>query len=454
MNQNSLKTNRVPTENIEIFKSRREKVIKAILKDHGDSTALLVASHPELIRNDDVHYFYRQDSNMYYLTGFEEPESLLLIRPGKTPESVMFVRNKNIERETWDGFRFGPEGTKQSFGFDEVYSIDQFSAKAVELLSGYENLFYRLFKNKEADRIVENLLLDLKRAFGRSGYGLLSIKDADTFLGEFRLHKDQYDLANQRQACQISAEAHVKAMRGTKPGMSERQVQALLVSEFYQKNAAREGYNFIVASGNSATTLHYNFNDQICEDGELLLIDAGAEYNYYSGDITRCYPVNGKFSEAQKKVYEGVLKVQKQIIAAIKPGLFFKDLHAMGTDLLIDLMFELNLVSGRKEDVLKSLEYKKYYPHGVGHWLGMDVHDAGLYFIKGEPRPIKPGMVFTVEPGLYIPATDKTAPIELRGIGVRIEDNILVTETGCENLTSAVPKEISEIEAIVGADFR
>lgn len=454
MKSNNLKANRVPTEKPQIFKSRRQRIAKALLDTHGSTTALLVAANPESVRNDDVHYLYRQDSNMYYLTGFEEPESFLLIRPGKTPETVMFVRNKNVERETWDGFRFGPEGTKESYEIDEVYSVDQFSSKAVELLSGYENLFYRLFKNQEADKLVENLLLDLKRSFGRSGYGLLSIKDADTFLGEFRLKKDQYDLANQRIACQITAEAHVAAMKGTRPGMTERQVQAILISDFYSKNAAREGYNFIVASGNSATTLHYNFNDQVCEDGELLLIDAGAEYNYYSGDITRCYPVNGKFTEAQKKVYSGVLKIQKEIIACIKPGLFFKDLHAMATDKLIDLMLELNLVSGQKEDVLKSLEYKKYYPHGVGHWLGMDVHDAGLYFIKGEPRPIEAGMVFTIEPGLYIPAADKTAPVALRGIGVRIEDNILVTTNGCEVLTSAVPKEISEIESIVGLNFK
>lgn len=448
----NLKTSRKPTENPEIFKQRRKKVAQAILDKDGKETALIVGSHPELIRNDDVNYLYRQDSNLYYLTGFEEPESILLLRPGKHPESVMFVRNKNIERETWDGFRFGPEGTQKEFAIDQVFSIDQFESKTIELLAGYENVYYRMYKNEETDHHFKNILLGLKRAFGRSGYGLLSVKDADIFLGEFRLIKDQTDLVNQRQACEITAQAHLKAMKKTKPGIKERQLQGLLYSEFTQQGAAREGYNFIVASGNSATTLHYNFNDQVCENGELLLIDAGAEYNYYSGDITRTYPVNGKFTEAQKKVYAGVLKVQKEIIDYIKPGIFFKDLHEMATQKLVDLMFELNLVSGRKEDVIKSLEYKKYYPHGVGHWLGMDVHDAGLYFIKGQPRPIEPGMVFTVEPGLYIPGADIAAPAELRGIGVRIEDNVLVTENGCEVLTSSVPKEISEIEAVVGAE--
>lgn len=440
---------RKPTENIQIFKHRRERVAKAM----SPHSALIVAAHPELIRNDDVHYPYRQDSNLYYLTGFEEPESFLLLRPGQSPESVMFVREKNIERETWDGFRFGPEGTKTEFGIDEVYPISSFAAKAAELLKGYDEVYYRLFKNSEADKLVQNLLLDLKRIYGRSGYGLLTIKDADTFIGEFRLKKDDDDLRNQRMACEISAQAHLKAMKMTKPGVTERQIQGLLTSEFYSRGSAREGYGFIVASGNNATTLHYNFNDQICEDGELLLIDAGSEFNYYSGDITRTYPVNGKFSPAQKRVYEGVLKVQKEIINYIKPGIYFKDLHAMGTDLLTQLMLDLGLVSGRKEDVIQSLEYKKYYPHGIGHWLGMDVHDAGLYMIRGEARPIEAGMVFTVEPGLYIPATDPSAPAEYRGIGVRIEDNILVTEKGCENLTASVPKEIADIEAVVGKGY-
>lgn len=431
-------------ENVEIFKNRRKKVIAQL-----NGAALLVAAHPEQVRNDDVHHPYRPDSNMYYLTGFEEPECFLLIRPNQTPETVMFVREKNLERETWDGFRFGPEGCKKEFGIDEVFKIEQLEEKSVELLKGFDEVYYRLFKNPEADKHVENILTKLKRAHGRSGYGLLTIKDADTFLGEFRLKKDETDLKNQRMACEISAEAHVAAMKFTKPGVNERQVQAVLANDFYMKGSARPGYSFIVASGASATTLHYNFNDQVCKNGDLLLIDAGAEFNHYTGDITRTFPVNGKFSAAQRKVYQGVLDVQKQIIAMVKPGIYFKDLHKAGEEKLTDLMFELGLLSGKKDDVMKASEHRKYYPHGIGHWLGLDVHDAGLYFIRGEARPIEAGMCFTVEPGLYIPADDKTAPEELRGIGVRIEDNIVVTSNGCEILTSGVPKEISEIEALM-----
>lgn len=436
---------RKSTENAEIFKKRRKKILNGL-----NGSALIVSAHPEQIRNDDVHHSYRQDSNMYYLTGFEEPESFLILRPGKTPESVMFVRQKNVERETWDGFRFGPEGTKKEFLIDEVYTIEEFESKSVELLKGFEQVYYSLFKNPEADHRVQKSLTMLKRASGRTGYGLVTIKDADTFLGEYRLKKDEDDLSNQRKASQISAEAHLMAMKFTKPGVSERQVQAVLAHEFYMKGSARVGYPFIIASGANATTLHYNFNDQICKSGDLLLIDAGAEYNYYSGDITRTFPVNGKFSPAQRKVYEGVLKIQKDLIKYIKPGIFFKDLHEMATDQLTDLMFELGLLSGRKEDAIKAGEHKKYYPHGVGHWLGMDVHDSGLYYINDKPRPIEAGMCFTVEPGLYIPADDKNAPADLRGIGVRIEDNIVVTAHGCDNLTSFAPKEIDEIEKVVG----
>lgn len=437
---------RKSTEKTEVFKLRRKKVIAKL-----NGAALLVAAHPEQIRNDDVHHPYRPDSNLYYLTGFEEPESYLLIRPGHTPETVMFVREKNVERETWDGFRFGPEGTKKEFGIDEVYTVDKLEEKCVELLKGFEEVYYRLFKNPESDKHFESILTKLKRAYGRTGYGLLTVKDADTFLGEFRLKKDEFDLDNLRIACEISAQAHVAAMKFTRPGVNERQVQGVLAHEFYMRGSSRPGYSFIVATGDNATTLHYNFNDQECKNGELLLIDAGAEYNFYTGDITRTFPVNGKFSEPQRRVYEGVLKIQKDIIAAIKPGLYFKDLHKMGEDKLTDLMFDLGLLSGKKEDVMKANEHRKYYPHGIGHWLGMDVHDAGLYYIRGEARPIEAGMCFTIEPGLYIPADDKTAPAELRGIGVRIEDNILVTNSGSENMTASVPKEVADIEKLMAS---
>jgi Xaa-Pro aminopeptidase len=436
---------RKPTFDMNIFAERRKKLGQQI-----PGSALVVASHPELIRNHDVHFPYRQDSNMFYLTGWEEPESILIVRPGQTPETVMFVRRRDRERETWDGFRYGPEGCEQEFKIDKCYPIDEFEKLAPQLLSAVDSIYYRQFKNKEVDEKMEHVLNTVKQMRGRTGYGLLSVHDADTLIGEMRLVKSEYELTQLREACEISAQAHLAAMRFTRPGVTERQVQGVLAHNFYMRDSAREGYGFIVASGNAATTLHYNFNDQVCKDGDLLLIDAGAEYNYYTGDITRTYPVNGKFTDEQGRVYEAVLKVQKAIVDFVKPGIVFKDLHDMGTSMLTDAMLELGLLSGRKDDLIQALAQKKYYPHGIGHWLGLDVHDAGLYFKKGEPRPIEANMCFTIEPGIYIPADDTSAPQKYRGIGIRIEDNVRVTSNGVENMTTSVPKEISDIEKVVG----
>lgn len=436
---------RKPIFDMNIFSERRRKAGEQI-----PGAALVVAAHPEYIRNHDCHFPYRQDSNLFYLTGWEEPESVLVYRPGLQPETVMFVRRRDIERETWDGFRYGPEGCEREFKVDKSYPIDEFQKVAPQLLKEVDRIYYRQYKNPEMDKQMRDVLEAVKALQGRTGAGLLSIHDADILLGELRLIKSEYELTQLREACEISAQAHLAAMRFTRPGVTERQVQGVLAHNFFMRGSAREGYNYIVASGNAATTLHYNFNDQVCKDGDLLLIDAGAEYNYYTGDITRTYPVNGKFTDEQARVYEGVLKVQKEICEFVKPGIVFKDLHEMGTSLLTDLMLELGLLSGRKEDLIQSLAQKKYYPHGIGHWLGMDVHDAGLYFKKGEPRPIEPNMCFTIEPGLYIPVDDASAPEKYRGIGVRIEDNLRVTSTGSENMTSSVPKEIVDIEKVVG----
>ncbi len=438
---------RKPTFDMNIFAERRKKVAQAI-----PGGALVVAAHPELIRNDDVHYPYRQDSNLFYLTGWEEPESVLIIRPGCNPETVMFVRRRDRERETWDGFRYGPEGCEKEFGIQKCYPIDEFEKVAPTLLKEVEKVYYRLYKNPKMDEKMQGVLERTKQMQGRTGYGILSIQDADTLLGEMRLVKSEYELTQLREACEITAQGHLAAMRFTRPGVNERQVQGVLAHHFYMNGSAREGYGYIVASGNAATTLHYNFNDQICNDGDLLLIDAGAEFNYYTGDITRTFPVNGKFTDEQGKVYEAVLKVQKQILDFVKPGIVFKDLHEMGTSLLTDAMLELGLLSGRKDDLIQALAQKKYYPHGIGHWLGLDVHDAGLYFKNGEPRPIEANMCFTIEPGLYIPADDSSAPAKYRGIGVRIEDNVRVTSHGIENMTSSVPKEIADLEKVVGSN--
>jgi Xaa-Pro aminopeptidase len=437
---------RKPRENIEIFMKRRKKLL-----DRLEGKPLLVFSHPEYIRNNDVHHNYRQDSNLYYLTGFEEPESALLVCPGKTPEVVMFVRKKNPERETWDGFRYGPELTESEFKIQKVYPIEEFHQVAFELLKGYNEIYYRFYKNTDADIKVRHLLESHERAQGRTGFGMMSVHDADEFLGEMRVIKDADDLQSLRRACEISAEAHTEVMKNIKAGQSEREMHGLFIYEIMKRGSPREGYGGIFAAGANATTLHYIFNDCTLRDGDLFLVDAGAEYNYYTGDITRTYPISGKFKDEQAEVYEGVLRIQKKLIEMVKPGVKFQELHETGASMLTDLMLELGLLSGRKEDIIKAGEHKKYYPHGIGHFLGLDVHDAGMYHDKRvkEPKPIEAGMVFTIEPGIYIPLNDTNAPSQYRGIGIRIEDNILVTTNGFENLTIKAPKEINELQNLI-----
>jgi Xaa-Pro aminopeptidase len=435
---------RTPKQNMDTFLVRRRALAQ---KAYG--SAIIIASTPEA-KYGAVSQKFRQNSNLYYLTGFEEPESILLFRPGMTPETVLFTRKKDKEKETWDGFRYGPDGAEKYFKVDRAYPIDEFEARTVPLLKGIERIYYRMFKDLDMDKRVQTIIEDHRANQGRTGYGILPIFDVEELIGELRLVKSEDEIEIMRTACKISAEAHVAAMRATRPGMNERDIHNIILFEMNKRGAAREGYNTIVAAGNNATTLHYVFNDCPLKSGELLLIDAGAEYDYYTGDVTRTYPINGKFTDEQALVYEGVLKIQKTILNYVKPGIVFKELHEMATSLTTDLMLDLGLLSGRKSDIIDALEHKKYYPHGVGHWLGMDVHDVGMYLIKDQPRPIQANMCFTVEPGLYIPADDTSAPEKFRGIGIRIEDDIRVTQNGCEILTTAAPKEITDLEAIIG----
>ncbi len=435
---------RKPFVDVSIFKERRDLLGKKI-----KGSALIIAGHPEGSRGYDLPQSNRADSNLIYLTGFEEPHCFFIFRPGQVPETVMFVRPRDLAKETWNGFRFGPELTESLYNIDKAYPIDEFAKEAPALLKTCDKVYYRLFKNQKADELVADALETARSSQGRTGYGILPIFDACELIGEYRLFKSDWEITQLRIACDISSSAHLAAMKYARPGINERQVHGVLLQTMMNLGANREGYKSIVATGKNATTLHYSFNDQQCNDGELILIDAGAEYNYYSGDITRTWPVNGRFTADQKAVYQGVLEIQKKIISTLKPGIFFKDLHETASQLLTDLMLDLGLLTGRKDDLLESSKYKKYYPHGIGHWLGLDVHDAGKYFLDGNPRCIEPGMVFTIEPGLYIPFDDESAAKGLRGIGVRIEDNILITPVGNEVLTQNAPKEIADLERII-----
>lgn len=427
---------RNPHLDMNVFVERRKRLGELI-----PGSAMILTANPEFIRNNDVHYPYRQDSNFYYMTGFEEPESILLFRAGQELESILFVREKNGERETWDGFRYGPQAAKEQFRMDAAYPISQFNELAPQLLQEVNKLYYRFFYYKDYDDLVENLILDVKQLRRRSGVGNLTIEDSYQLLGEMRLIKGDFEVEQMRQAAEINRHAHQQVREALRPGVNERELHGVFLKAIMEMGASREAYNGIFAGGNNATTLHYVFNDQVCNDGDLFLIDAGPEYNYYASDVTRTLPVNGTFTADQKRVYNRILNVQMKIIDRVKPGVTMFELQKQTINDLVDIMLDERLLAGNKNEIMRGMDYQKYYPHGIGHWLGMDVHDAGLTSIGSEPRPLEPGMVITIEPGLYIPASDSRAPRHLQGLGIRIEDNLLITPEGHENLTAHIPKE-------------
>lgn len=437
---------RYPKQDLKIFKKRCEDLKGDLQKD---SAGILLFSGREFVRNHDVHHPFRVESNFYYLTGFEEPQSIFLYRPGKEPERVLFVREKDPKMETWTGYRYGTERAKEVFEMDEVHDIKDFTTYAPRYLSELQSIYYTLYKEPGFDEKFQRALQSASSILGRSGRGQIDVRDPYPLLGERRLKKSPEEIELIRRACEISAEAHCELMKAVKPGLNEMSLQGLFTAEIMKRGAKREAYPSIVATGDNATTLHYEFNDCECRDGDLLLVDAGAEYYYYAGDITRTYPVNGHFLKHQARLYNKVLKIQKAAVESIRPGETLEAIGKKASLSLIELMLEEGLLKGNVEALYESGEFKKYYPHGIGHWLGMDVHDAGKYKIHNEPRPLEKGMVFTIEPGLYIPEHDVSAPNELRGIGIRIEDNILVTESGYENLTLRAPKEIEEIESLM-----
>ncbi|MCB0414515.1 MAG: aminopeptidase P N-terminal domain-containing protein [Bdellovibrionales bacterium] len=439
--------------NFNEIKSRKIK-LKKYLQECGEDlsrTAVLVFANREKLRNHDVHYPFRQDTNFYYLTGFEEPDSVFLYRPNAEKETTLFVRDKDPERETWDGFRYGVHDTRVEFKVDSTYSLKDLESVMPSLLVDRDVLYYSLFHSEEDDEIVKRIVTEVRFRSGRSGKGNMIIKDPYTALGEMRIIKSEFEIDALRKAADISCEAHIELMKSMHVGVGEKFLHGLFLKEIMQRGAQREGYGSIMATGPNATTLHYVFNDMICQEGDLFLVDAGAEYNYYTGDVTRTYPVNGRFTRHQVRLYDSVLQIQKSLIEMVKPGMTLKEIGDTAIEQLTELMVEENLLKGNVKELITQQAYRKYYPHGIGHWLGSDVHDAGKYKIKDESRKLEPGMVFTIEPGIYIPLDDSFAPEELKGIGIRIEDNILVTPEGHENLTLKAPKEVSDLETIIGS---
>lgn len=428
----------------EIFKQRRAAFTAAI----GAAVAVL-PSAPVAIRSNDVEFVYRQDNDFYYLTGFAEPESVALFAPGsKDGEFVLFVRPRDRERETWTGRRAGVEGAMLDYGADKAYTIDELDRLLPRYLEGAERVYYPLGNNERMNARVLELVRGAQTMRQRTGSGPIAILDPRELIHEARLKKRPEELDAMRRAIAISAEAHKAAMRRARGGMMEWQVEALVDYEFRFRGAAGPSYPSIVASGPNAAILHYIHNDRRMDGGELLLIDAGCEYDFYASDVTRTFPVGARFNPLQRDLYSIVLEAQRCGIETIKPGVRFDDVHDAALRVLVDGMIRLGLVKGPLDDAIENAAYRRYYMHRTSHWLGMDVHDVGLYRIGGNSRTLETGMVLTVEPGIYIAADDENAPEHMRGIGIRIEDDVLVTADGHEVLTAAVPKTIDEIESL------
>lgn len=427
----------------EAYRERRERLAAAM-----ERGIAIVPTAAERLRNRDAHHPYRFDSYFHYLTGFAEPEALLIIVSGDESKSILFCRDKNPEREIWDGFRYGPEAAREVFGFDETYSITQLDELAAKLIANQPALFYPIGAESAWDSRVINWLNQV-RAQARAGISAPSeLKDIRVLLDEMRLIKSAGEIAIMKQAAAISTSAHKRAMRAARPGMMEYEIEAELLHEFRRRGAQSPAYTPIVAGGASACVLHYVENSSRLEDGALLLIDAGCELNGYASDITRTFPINGKFSSEQRAVYELVLAAQKAAIAGVKAGNAWDQPHTAAVKVLTQGMIDLGLLKGAVEEALEKESFTRFYMHRTGHWLGMDVHDAGDYKREGNWRALQPGMVLTVEPGCYIrPADD--VPKEFWNIGVRIEDDVLVTESGREVLTADAPKQIAEIEALM-----
>jgi len=429
-----------------VYRDRRAAIL-ATMRDHAGGGLAIVPTAPEAIRNRDSHYPFRSDSYFHYLSGFPEPEAVIaLVAADDGDRHVLFCREKNEEREIWDGFRHGPAAAREIFGFDEAYPIAELEARLADLASDRPALFTPVGLFEHWDRKIAGVLNEV-RARVRTGVAAPEqIVDVRGALDAMRLVKDEHELALMRRAAAISGAAHARAMARARPGWYEYQVEGELMHEFLHGGAQAVAYGSIVASGPNACVLHYRDNDRRMADGDLLLIDAGCEYRGYASDITRTFPVNGRFTPAQKAVYEVVLEAQQACLAAVRPGVAFHDYHKVAERVIAQGLIDLGLIEGPLDAALESQSYKRFYMHRAGHWLGMDVHDAGLYQVKGESVVLRPGMVLTVEPGCYIRAADDV-PEEFRDIGVRIEDDVLVTALGHENLTAATPKTVAEVEA-------
>lgn len=416
------------------------------------NSVAIIPSATEVTRNRDVEYPFRQDSDFYYLTGFDEPDAVLVLVPGRDEGQVlMFCRDRDPEMEIWNGYRAGPEGACNQYGADQAWPIAEIDERMQALMKGCERLYYSIGTNEKLDQQVRGWLNGIRSQARQGAVAPGEMVMLDHMLHEMRLIKDAEEIEIMRAAGRISAEAHVRAMQCCQPGMAEYQLEAEISYHFASNGCRLPAYSSIVGGGDNACVLHYTENRDLLQEGDLVLIDAGCELDYYAGDITRTFPVSGHFNTQQKALYELVLESQLACIEAIKPGVLWNDIHELSVAVLVKGLVELGLLQGEPADLIESGAYRRFYMHRVGHWLGMDVHDVGDYKIDGEWRPLQPGMVMTVEPGLYISPQDETVDECWRGIGIRIEDDVLITEQGYEVLSAAVPKTVAEIEQLMAA---
>ncbi len=429
------------------FATRRRRLMRRMGRD---AIAILPAA-PERPRNGTTSYPYRQASDFWYLTGFVEPEAILVLAPGRDEgEALLFCRPRDPERERWEGVRSGPEGAVADYGLDAAEPIETFAERLPELLAGRHAVYHALNVDAALDRTVLDAL-DAVRARSRAGvHAPEAIIAPQALLHEMRLIKGRDELQRMRHAARISAAAHVRAMRTTRPGMAEYQIEAELLHEFVRHGCRAPAYPSIVAGGANACVLHYHDNRAVLADGDLLLIDAGGEYDHYAADITRTFPVNGRFSGPQRAITELVLAAQQAAIEAVRPGHDWNRPHEAAVRVLTEGLVELKILRGSVDDLIEQAAYKPYYMHRTGHWLGLDVHDVGEYQQAGQWRELRPGMALTVEPALYFPADIEGLDPRWHHIGVRIEDDVVVTRDGCEVLTEEAPKAPDAIEELMG----
>lgn len=434
-------------QNLQEFAARRARFLQAL---SPNSVAIIAASH-EILRNGDSHYPFRQNSDFYYLTGFMEPEAVAVFIPGRAEgEFILFNRVRDPAKEVWDGPRAGQQGACEVYGAHASFPVSALDKELPGLLENRQRLYYAIGRDMAFNRRVLDWLASVQ-AKVRSGVNApKELQNVEKILHDMRLRKTPYEIELMKKAGAISAQAHCAAMKACRPGMREYELEAEVQYVFNKNGSRAPAYNHIVCAGSNTCVLHYNANNAPILDGDMVLIDAGAEYDYYAADITRTFPANGRFSPKQRAVYEAVLNTQLAVIEQIKPGVPWIHLQETSDRVITEQMVNLGLLSGKVDDLLASHAYQKFYMHRIGHWLGLDVHDAGSYKDEsGHWRVLEPGMTFTVEPGIYIAADSDGVDKSWWNIGVRIEDDLLVTENGYEVLTAGVPKTVAAIEALM-----